>query len=60
MIEDLLDLNEEPKIDELLDLKEPHKEKTSPPSSKKSRKKREFANQEETAALRGHRLGAVG
>jgi hypothetical protein len=37
-IEDLLDLKEEPTVDELLDLKEPHKEET--PSHKKSRKKR--------------------
>jgi hypothetical protein len=63
MIEDLLDLKEEPTVDELLDLKEPvQKEET--PSHKKSRKKvkeaREFANQEETAALRRHRLAAVG
>jgi hypothetical protein len=36
-IEDLLDLKEEPTVDELLDLKEPHKEET--PSHKKSRKK---------------------
>jgi hypothetical protein len=36
-IEHLLDLKEEPTVDELLDLKEPHKEET--PSHKKSRKK---------------------
>jgi hypothetical protein len=36
-IEDMLDFKEEPTVDELLDLKEPHKEET--PSHKKSRKK---------------------
>jgi hypothetical protein len=36
-IEDKLDLKEEPTVDELLDLKEPHKEET--PLHKKSRKK---------------------
>jgi hypothetical protein len=36
-IEDLLDLKEEPTVDELLDLNEPQNEETSPPSSKKSK-----------------------